>query len=407
MRLDPYRQVFALPGVRSLMLVGVIARMPLTAAGVTLTMHVVFGLRHGFAAAGVVAAASTAGAALGAPLLGRYVDRRGLRPVLLVTMVGSGAFWLTAPLMSYPVLLVSCLVAGLLSIPVFSVIRQSLAALVPQEQRRAAYSLDSVVVELSFMIGPALAVLVATQVSSVVAIIAVGIAVVFSGGALFVLNPPVRSAAEQAEAVAAPPRRSWLRSRLIAVLAASAGATLVLGGTDVAVVALLETAGQVQWSGVVIAAWAVFSMMGGLVHGALPRSLPPVVLLVLLGAATIPVGLAGDWWLLCLFLLPAGVLCAPTLAATTDAVSQLAPAAARGEAMGLHGSAITIGLSAGAPLAGVVVDLAGPAWAFAASGAAGILVAVPALVGWARRRRPRPPVVLDPALAGPVAATAD
>lgn len=406
MRLDPYRQVFARPGVQSLMIVGVLARIPMTAAGVTLTLHVVFGLGHGFAAAGLVAAASTVGAAIGAPLLGRYVDRRGLRPVLVVTTLGSGAFWVTAPLMSYPVLLVSCLAAGVLSIPAFSVVRQSLAALVPADGRRAAYSLDSVTVELSFMIGPALAVLVATQVSTVVAIAAVGVTVVLSGVALFVLNPATRSDAEQAEAATPPRRRTWLRPQLITVLVASAGATLVLGGTDVAVVALLKDAGQVQWSGLVLAAWAVFSMAGGLVHGALPRSLPPLALLALLGLATIPVGLAGNWWVLCLLLLPAGALCAPTLAATADAVSQMAPAAARGEAMGLHGSAITIGISLGAPLVGAVVDLSGPAWGFAAAGAAGFLIATPAMVAWARRRLAAP-ALREPAPVEPAAATAD
>ena len=45
-------------------------------------------------------------------------------------------------------------------------VRQSIAALVPEDQRRPAYALDSMSVELSFMVGPALAVALATAVSA-------------------------------------------------------------------------------------------------------------------------------------------------------------------------------------------------------------------------------------------------
>ncbi|HEX5542802.1 MAG TPA: MFS transporter, partial [Micromonospora sp.] len=79
MTLAPYRRVLALPGVRSLLLVAMLARIPVTAAGVTLTLYVVLNLGRGYFAAGLVAAAMTVGAALGAPLMGRMVDRRGLR----------------------------------------------------------------------------------------------------------------------------------------------------------------------------------------------------------------------------------------------------------------------------------------------------------------------------------------
>lgn len=82
MTLEPYRRVLALPGVRSLLLVSLLARLPVTAVVVTLTLHVVLDLERGYGAAGLVGAAITAGAALGAPVLGRFVDRYGLRPIV-------------------------------------------------------------------------------------------------------------------------------------------------------------------------------------------------------------------------------------------------------------------------------------------------------------------------------------
>ena len=55
------------------------------------------------------------------------------------------------------------------------------------------------------------------------------------------------------------------------------------------------------------------------------------------------------------------------------------PAQARGEAMGLYGSAMTIGMALGAPLAGAVADRAGAGWSFVAVGTVGVLLALAGL----------------------------
>ncbi|GIJ06917.1 MFS transporter [Micromonospora andamanensis] len=389
MNMKPYREALALPGLRSLLLVAVLARVPLTATGVTLTFYVVQDLGRGYGAAGLVGAAITVGAAVGGPLLGRLVDRRGLRPVLVLTAVAEAVFWSAAPMLSYHLLLPAAFLAGLLALPIFSVIRQSIAALVPAEKRRPAYALDSMSVELSFMIGPALATVGVTTISARLTLYLVGAGIVVAGVVLWLLNPPVRSAAEASTGpqprVA---RRQWLTSRLVAVFAVSAAATLVLGGTDVAVIAVLRENGDVGFTGVVLSVWAVASLVGGFAYGAVHRSFSAVALMGALSLCTIPVGLGGShWWLLCLALIPAGVLCAPTIAATSDAVSRLAPASVRGEAMGMHGSAVTVGIAVGAPLAGAVIDASAPLWGFAVTGAIGALVALAVLPIELRRRR--------------------
>jgi MFS family permease len=119
MRLESYRQVLVRPGVRPLLLVALLARVPPIAAGITLTLHVVLDLHRGYAAAGLVGAVSTVSTAIGSPALGRFVDRRGLRPMLLVTTVAEVIFWAVAPALSYPVLLAVAFVSGALTLPVF------------------------------------------------------------------------------------------------------------------------------------------------------------------------------------------------------------------------------------------------------------------------------------------------
>jgi MFS family permease len=372
-----YRQTFALPRVRTLLLVVFLAKVPAAAGGMVLTLHVAVGLQHGYGAAGSAGAVVTVGMALGASVLGRLIDRFGLRPILVLTMVANALFWGLGSQLPYAALLVAGFAAGLLELPVMSIGRQSVAAMVPPDLRRTAYSIDSVSTELAYMVGPAAAVLIATQFSTVTSMYAMAGAIVTAGAVLLVVNPPVRSEEERASDTGERvPRRSWLGPRMVAVLVIAAGAVFILAGTEVAIVAQLRSIDQLAYTGLVIGVWSAVSAVGGLVYGALPRSPGQVTLMALLGLLTLPIGLAsGQWWWLALALIPASALCAPTIAATGEEVSRLAPAAARGEATGMQSSAFTLGAAAGAPAVGFVVDHSAPGWGFAVAGLGGVIVA--------------------------------
>ncbi|GAA0945811.1 MFS transporter [Nonomuraea longicatena] len=395
MALEPYRRLLRLPGVPSLLLVGLLARIPSTATGMALTLHVVHSLDLGFARAGLVTMASTIGLAVGSPLSGRFVDRYGLRPVLAVTTVAQAVFWSTAWALPLPGLVAAALVAGLLGLPVFSVIRQCLTALVPVEQRRMGFSLDSMLVELSYMTGPALAVAGVTMIGSgwTMTILAVGM--VGSGTGLFLLDPPTRSAEELRAPAVRVPRRQWLTPGFVGLLGTTAAATFILTATELSLVATMKNAGDVAWVGLAVGLWCVYSLLGGFVYGGLSRGFSPLVLIAGMGLLTIPVGLVGgDWRWLVLALVPAGVLCAPALSSTVDTVSRWVPATARGEAMGLHGTALLIGGASSAPVAGAIIDAHGPVWSFAVAGLVGVVMVLVALPFW---RRPRPQLAPAPA----------
>ncbi|MEV0587897.1 MFS transporter [Nonomuraea sp. NPDC050310] len=392
MAIEPYRRLLRLPGVRTLLLVGLLARIPSTATGMALTLHVAeqgmgrMGL--GYALAGLVTAVSTIGMAVGSPLSGRFVDRYGLRPVLLVTTIAQAVFWSTAWAMPYWLLAVAAAVAGLLALPVFSAVRQSLAAMVPVEQRRVAFSIDSMFVELSYMTGPALSVagIIALGSTWTFALIAVGLT--GAGVGLLLLDPPVRSAEELRQPQAKVSRRTWFTPGFFALLGTTMAATFVLTATELSLVATMNTAGAEAWVGLAIGIWCVYSLVGGFVYGMLPRGFSPLVLIAGMGLLTVPVGLlAGDWRLLVLALLPAGLLCAPSLSSTVDVLSRWVPAGARGEAMGFHGTALLIGGAASAPIAGAIIDGAGPPWAFLVAGLVGVGMVALALPFW--RRRPQ------------------
>jgi MFS family permease len=422
MPLAPYRQVLSVPGVPAVTLLGILARIPHTAVGVVLTVHVTQGLHRGYGAAGLLVAALTVGMAVGSPWRGRAVDRLGLRRAVLPSVLVEGVVWGLAPWLPYEGLVVAVVFAGALGLPIFTVMRLALSVMVAPEMRRTAFALDSVSVEVSFMIGPALGVLAATSASSSTALLVLGGATVLAGVALMVVNPPTRAAvpglaaaepsdaatsgcSSQTTCLVAPagvgedvparrpgaPARVPLTPSLVAVLAATAGATVVLAGTDVSIVAALREAGNLGSTGLVMAVWAFASLLGGLVYGTLRRGMLPPALLLTLGLLTAPVGLAPGWLWLCLAVVPAGLICAPVVTATAEAIADLVPDQVRGEAMGWHGSALTAGTAIGAPLAGAAIDQVAPWAGFTAVGVVGVLVALAGL-GAVRVRRSRRPV---------------
>lgn len=396
MPLQPYRRVLSVPGVPSTMALMFLARLPMTMNSVLMTLYVVTGLGRGYGAAGLVGAGVTLGMAIGAPLLGRCFDRYGLRPVVAVCGIGTTAFWITTPHLSYAVLAAVSVPAGMLAVPAGSLARQVLATQVPAEERRAAYSLDTISIEATFMIGPAIGITAITALSSTVTLTALG--VLFGGTAflIWLVDPPIREVAEPGVSTSRPPLRSWLTGQLVATLLVAAGALFVLIGTELATLASLRENGDIGVTGVVIAVMCAASILGGIVHGAVRRSLPQGVLMLLLALLVVPVGLADQpWWLLMLVLIPTNLVCAPTLAATTETVSRIAPSRVRGEAMGLQDASTRLGLAVGSPVVGFAIDHSSPAWGFAAAGLGGLLIASAGLL----RRTPRPAADPAPALA--------
>ncbi|WGM22185.1 MFS transporter [Paenarthrobacter sp. OM7] len=425
-----YKEMLSIRPVRRLLVVGMIARIPHSAAGVLLTLHIVLTLGQGYAAAGAAAAVMTIGIALGAPWRGRRVDMVGLRKALIPSVVSETVIWSIVPHVSYEWLLPLVFVGGLFTLPIFSVVRQSLGVMVEGEQRRSAFALDSIATELVFMIGPAVGAIVATSGHSAIGLTAVGISVSVAGLFLMWFNPPTRSeaactpeesadraaadlAAAEAAMVASAPAHvqeaasemasstsrsaalrsrvarnfTWFTASVAALFTVAAGSGMVLSGSDVSIVGLLERGGHENEIGIVFFFWCASSVVGGLIYGSMKRSISPMLLLLGMAALTIPMGFAQDTWTLAFLSLLPGLLCAPVLSASSEKVADLVDEERRGEAMGWYGSALTAGVALGAPLAGVFIDAVGPSAGFAAIGSAGVVLCIAGLVLTSLRRR--------------------
>jgi predicted MFS family arabinose efflux permease len=387
MRLDEYRKVFSVRGFPLVIALGLLAKLPVVAIPIILTLHVATGLDRGYGQAGLVIAAWTTGVTVGSPILGRFMNRYSLRPVLAISTLAQGLFWGLAPQMAFPVFAVGALASGLLLVPGSTVVRLAIGGLVPQEHRHTAFAVDSMITEVACMTGPALAVLAVTQVSTRGALVILCLALVISGGALMVCNPRTRRApaASDSKAPAAGAPRRWLTVRLVAILACSLSAGAIVTGYEVAIVGTLRSTGQLEWTGPVLFACGVYSLVGGLVFGALPRSLPVPLMIGLLALATMPLGLAGHWWVLVLAVAPAAALCAPGFASTANAASQRAGDGNQATVMSIYGSALSAGSAIGASLAGAAFDSGGSEASFASVGGLGVIVAISAWIVLDRR----------------------
>jgi MFS family permease len=386
-----YGEVLREPYVAALIAATLLARFPIGINGLALILY----LREttgSFAVAGIVAGGLAAGAGVGAPLQGRLVDRVGQRRVLpplafvhaaaLGAIVGLGELDAAAPL-----LLLFSFTAGVAIPPTSSVLRSMWPDLLKErtELLQAAYALDSVLIELIFVVGPLLTGIIAALGSPAVALIVSAVSVV-AGTLLFTSLPPSRAvepiAPEHRAGVLGALASPGVRSLVFTSIPAGVG----LGMCEVALPAFSHASGRAELAGVLLAIWSIGSAAGGLIYGALPRR-PPLNRVHLLVAVLLPVGLlplaaAPSPLVMALLVIPAGMFIAPLLATRNELVGWVAPAGSRTEAYTWPVTAFVGGIAIGSGLSGAIIEASNWRVAFlAAAGAA----AIGAVVTVARR----------------------
>lgn len=378
-----YGDVLRAPGTIPLYVAAFLARIPMMAVPLVLTLLVVEGLDRSYGEAGIVAAVETIGAGLGAPWRGRLIDRLGVRRALIPSILVLLVVYPLAAMATYAWLLPLAFAAGLFLAPVHSIVRVSLAANLPASHHRSAFALDSVMAEASFIIGPAAAGVLVVAASPQIALVAVAGTVAIGLMILWWLDPPTRSA----DHVDTPRERGfgWLTRDLVFLFLVSAGAMVALMSTDLGIIAVLRELDAVGLVGVVYLGWGLSSLVGGLIYGARPASIRPTHLLLAMGLLTMPVGIAHAPWTLALASIPAGLLCAPIMTSCSEYIAKLTDESRRGEAMGYQASAFTLGGAVGAPVIGAAIDLWGAPAGFMVGGGIAALIAIVSLTG---QRRP-------------------
>jgi MFS family permease len=399
--LDTYREVLRIRPVRQVLALALITRTPLWAGNIVVTLHVVTHLHRSYAMAGLVAAVQAAMLGVSGPYRGRRLDQLGLRRAVAPSLVVLTVGWCVAPYVGYWPFLVLVALTALFTVPTFSITRQVLIGHTSPAQRINALSIDGITTDLTFMVGPVVGVLLATTIATPEALVICELGSVAGAGLIWLVNPPLH-AADAASGAGVEPglplsgrgiRRwvpAWISPTVAVVLALAATTTFILVGEDLAAVAAMRhwhTPGATGW---VLALWGAGSLVGGLVYGALHRHPPAALVMVVLAGSAALVAAAPDRTWFIVLLTVSGGLSAPAVTAVTDELSRVVPAAHRGEAMGWHGSATTMGNAGGAPVAGVAIDGLGWQGGLLAAGLIGLAISLAGLVTRGRRAVPTP-----------------
>jgi MFS family permease len=359
-------------------------------------------LTGSFAVAGMVSGAYAVCGALAAPVLGRLIDRRGQAGVLVASAAFSAALLIAIALVGTGVTpLVLVLLAGgagLSTPPVEACVRTLLPGLVRHESELdTLYALESTVLELTFVLGPPLA-LGAGALWSTGAALIMGAAVLLVGTVVFCVQPASRRWRPQREL--RRPVAGALRSGPIRALVAIELATgIVFGATEVGVTATANHLASAGAAAPLLGLWGAGSLVGGLMATRRGGSATGFRgLSVLLAALALLHGglLVGTGNLLALgvIITLAGATIAPVGASVYALAGQAAPGGTATEAFSWLFSAAATGAALGAALGGALIQHSGLPAAFALAGVAGSLAALVAVISATRagrKSRPRKP----------------
>jgi MFS family permease len=365
-RSNPYSAVLRTPGALKFSAAGALARLPMSMVGIGAVL-MVQGLYGSYAMAGRVAAVLGLAQAFLAPQIARWVDRRGQRrvllPVLAVSAVGMGGL-ITAAVLGAPewVLWPFAAIAGGSQGSYGSMVRARWNhSLADPRRLHTAYSLESSIDELVFIVGPVLATTLATAVAAPSGLVVAGVAAVV-GGLLFVMQratePPVvvPGAEVRHRPVVLVPGMPVMVLVFVAM-------GMIFGSVEVTTVAFAEELGSKGLSGVVLAVFALGSMVAGLAYGARhftsPASRRFVIGMAAFGPGVSLVLLADSLWMLATVMFVAGMAIAPTVITGNGLVQDMVGKHQLTEALTWVGTSIGIGASLGASVAGARVDAAG------------------------------------------------
>ncbi|AOX08551.1 MFS transporter [Pseudomonas putida JB] len=388
-----YRELFQAKGAKGFALAGLLARLPLPMTGIGI-ITMLSQITGSYGLAGAVAATFVLTYALMSPQISRLIDRHGqgrLLPaaaglsVLGILLLLACSYWRLADW----TLFVGAALAGFMPSMSAMVRARWTAIYRGKAQLKTAYSLETVLDEVTFIAGPpisvGLSVAVLPQAGTLAAAVFLAIGV-FALAVQVGTEPPV-----EADAATGQDSTSVFRLadiRLLTLLMVAMG--LIVGTVDIVSVAFAEQMDMPAAASVVLSCYAIGSCVAGLVFGVLKLDTPLHKLLLLDGlataATTLPLLVVGNIIGLAIAVLVAGLFFAPTMIVAMSLVERIVPESKLTEGMTWLLAGLNVGVAGGAAASGQVVDVWGAQAGFNVALAAGAAVLLVALWGYQRMR---------------------
>ena len=389
---NPYFKLFTAPGSKAFSSAGLIARLPVSMTGIGI-ITMLSQVRGSYWLAGAVAATFAFSMALLAPQIARAADRFGQRRVLPYA-TGTSAIALLLLLIctrcqapDWALFVFAALAGGMPSIS--AMVRARWSEIYRGTPKlHTAFSFESVMDEVAFIIGPPIAVGLSVSLFPEAGPLVAALLLV-AGVTAFALQkstqPPVYTRnSERQRAILAMP------SMQILVLALIALGTIV-GTVDVISVAFAEQQGQPAAASIVLSVYAFGSCLAGLIFGAMkiPVPLPRLFLYAAFATAftTLPLLWVHNVLTLAAAMFVAGLFFAPTMIIAMGLVENIVPPARLTEGLTWMVTGLGIGVAFGAALAGLAIDAAGITAGFGVTLTAGLVVLLVAAGGYRLMRR--------------------
>lgn len=376
---NPYRDLVAIPGVMGLVIASSIARLPQAMIGIGIITMLVqqTGL---YWLAGAVAGTFTLANAVAGPQISKRVDRLGQRRVLPVFTAFSIVMLLGLIAASHlradaPLLFVLAALAGTMpSMPAMTRARWT-QLFRGKPLLHTAFSLDTVLTEMAFILGPPLAIGLSTGLFAEAGPLAVAVLLAV-GVTAFVLQRQTEPQVIKVDNTEAG--STWRLPGLRTIVLALLGMGVIGGAVDVAVVAFANAHGWPASASFILAAYALGSLIAGLAFGAFRVAMPMsqqffIGILVTAITAVLPIFSPGVYFL-ALMLFISGVSFAPTMVIVMNLGTLILPPERVTEGLTWMSTGISIGVALGGVVAGLVIDAYGARAGFAVPIAAGVVM---------------------------------
>ncbi len=387
MLLDRYRDLFRVPAIRATMLASIPGRLPIGIAGFAILL-LVQNKSGSFVTAGVASAVYVLGLATVAPMVGRAIDRVGPRPVLrlcafvypamlalLVVLVSTQAHAFAIALCAY--------IAGA-ALPPVTICMRTLypRALTDPALLQTAYSVDSVIVESVFIVGPALvAMFLAFSIPEGAVLLAALTAGI--GTLWFMRTPAIREWEIRPRSVSS----RWgvfAEPGLVVLYVATLFYSVAFGLYEIGVTAYATNRGMPAVAGIALALASLGSALGAFAYGARHWQAPLrkqfLIALGLMAAGSLLVAPVDNIYLYMLVNIIAGAPMASVIATQSLLLSRLAPQGKLAESFTWGGTCLLGGISGGIALGGVLAETIAPGWILVSAACATGIAALIALV---------------------------
>ena len=339
---------------------GIIGRVPMAMNTVAI-VFLVSDVRDSFALAGITSAFYTLAGAIVSPRIGKLADRFGTRSVLIpvtlinaLTMLGLLFFIDRSTVGLFA--LAAIFGATFPNFGSYTRTRWS-RSITDDKELSSALSLESVFDETAFVVGPALAGFLFALYGSRSPLLAGIVFVIIGGIGLAITSTDhggfARVEDDHSRGILSIP---YVKSLLLSLIAMG----LLFGSNFVVIIAVATEGGRASdgglWVGLYPLGSAVSGLIYGFIHWKISSTIRYTVSLAVMTVCTSGILFFQDLDTIAFWIIVSGIAIGPALISANAFMKELVPLSRLNESFAFLGAAISIGITIGSTLSGVIVE---------------------------------------------------